>query len=135
MTALSSAKEVNRKDGLFQSYPVAATTTIYKGATVMISSGYLTNAVDGSGNLLCGVAMETVDNSSGDAGDLECKVYKSGSFEFAIVGASQASVGVQAYVVDNQTVAVSTTNSVKGGTVVEYISSTKVRVLIDRDIY
>lgn len=135
MTALSSAKEVNRSEGLIKSYPVAASTVVYKGAFVMLSSGYLVPAADGSGNLVAGVAIETVDNSAGTAGALVCRVYKAGEFEVATTGASQATVGTQMELVDDQTVAASTTNSVKAGVVVEYVSSTKVRVLINRDVY
>jgi len=54
-------------------FPVAATTTIVKGDAIFSSSGY---AVTGTAfsTLFLGIAAESVDNSTGVAGDLNVQV-------------------------------------------------------------
>jgi len=132
MTALSADKEAYRKAGNIVSYPVKASQTIYKGALVAVdSTGYALPAADTSGHVLVGVAVEKADNSSGSSGDIDVRVYKTGTFEVAKASAAQTDVGDLMYVLDDQTVASSSTNSVKAGYVVEVPSSSKVRIRID----
>ena len=132
MTALSADKEVNRKAGNVVSYDVAASTTIYKGAMVCDNgSGYAVPAADTNGYALLGFAVEKADNSSGSDGDIEVRVYKVGSYEMAKASAAQTDIGTLMYILDDQTVASSSTNSVKAGYVVEVPDTSTVRVRID----
>lgn len=135
MTATTTAREANRKEGKLISYPMAA-VKIPKGALVSINAaGYATNASDTAGEKFAGVAYETVDNSSGSAGDLFVRVETTGTFVFVDGGANgaQTDVGAEFNIVDNQTVTdAATTNSVKAGVAVESISPTQVRIRIDR---
>ena len=132
MTALSADKEVNRKAGNVIAYSVAAATTIYKGAGVCDNgSGYAVPAADTSGYVPLGIAVEKVDNSGGSAGDLWIRVYKNGTYEVVHSGAAQTDIGVLFYWSDDQTVADSTTNSVKAGYCVEVPSSSKLRIRVD----
>lgn len=135
MTATTTAREAKRKDGQLIAYPMAA-VKIPKGALVNINAaGYATNASDTAGETFAGVAYETVDNSAGSAGGLLIRVETTGTFIFTDGGTNgaQTDVGVVFNIVDNQTVTdAATTNSVKAGVAVESISTTQVRVRIDR---
>ncbi len=135
MTATTTAREAKRKDGRLVSYPIAA-VKIPKGALVNINaSGYATNSTDASGETFAGVAYETVDNSTGNAGDLSIRVETGGTFVFVDGGGNgaQTDVGIEFKIVDNQTVTdAATTNNIKAGIAVESISSTQVRIRIDR---
>ncbi|MCE5314502.1 MAG: hypothetical protein ABFD49_08695 [Armatimonadota bacterium] len=135
MTATTTAREAKRRDGEVIAYPMAA-VKIPKGALVNINAaGYATNASDTSGDIFAGVAYETVDNSAGTAGELSIRVVTTGTFVFADGGGNgaQTDVGVLFKIVDNQTVTdASTTNSIIAGIAVESISTTSVRIRINR---
>lgn len=113
MTALSAdAVQFQRGDGTFpskKSIPMAASTLIYAGALVAISStGYAINAVGSDPNAyVVGVAREQVDNSSGSAGAKYIEI-ESGVFTLANSSSTGAitiaDVGRRCYVVDNATV-------------------------------
>lgn len=107
---------------------------LYAGTLLAYNtSGYVVNAADTASFVFAGVAAETVDNSAGSAGSAKIDVYTEGTFEVSYSGtATQATVGTNAYLVDNQTVAAAatTTNDVLCGKVVEFINSTTVRVKI-----
>jgi hypothetical protein len=91
-------------------YPVAATTTIYKGSLVCLDASG--NAIPGdtiaNGAVIAvGKASATVDNSAGAAGDLDVEV------EFGVFGwensaaaeeITAADIGTIVFVVDDQTV-------------------------------
>lgn len=135
MTATTTAREAKRKDGRLIAYPMAA-VKIPKGALVNVNSaGYATNATDTAGETFAGVAYETVDNSSGSAGDKSIRVETTGTFVFVDGGGNgaQTDVGTLFKIVDNQTVTdAATTNNLVAGVAVESISATKVRIRIDR---
>jgi hypothetical protein len=135
MTATTTAREAKRKDGQIVSYPMAA-VKIPKGALVNINAaGFATNSTDAASETFAGVAYETVDNSAGNAGDLSIRVLTSGTFIFVDSGGNgaQTDVGIEFKIVDNQSITdASTTNNIKAGIAVESISSTQVRIRIDR---
>ena len=89
--------------------PVAASTTIYKGSLVAINASG--NAVPASANRnlrVVGVSEESVDNSTGSAGD-KTVAPRRGGFVFAnsatTAAVSDADIGRVCYVVDDNTVA------------------------------
>ncbi|GAH13968.1 unnamed protein product [marine sediment metagenome] len=134
MTGLSADKEVNRKAGNVVAYPVAAETTIYKGAGVCDNGdGYAVPAADTSGYIPLGIAVEKVDNSEGEVGDKWIRVYKAGTVEAIHSGAAQTDIGTLFYWLDDQTVDenAGVTNSVKAGYCVEVPDSDTVRLRID----
>jgi len=92
----------------FWKIPVAAGVKIYAGALVVIRAGYARPGATATGDLAAGVAQETVDNSSGSAGDKVIAVRR-GPHKFANSASgdliAQADVGKFCYVVDDQTVA------------------------------
>ena len=137
MSALSADYQyANRKDDFIQFFLIKAASTIYKGAmaAVLLTDGYLRAAVDTASYVMMGVA---VDNStlvaSESDGDRWVRLYRTGSFRFPCSGASQAWVGRQVFVVDDNTVGLRSqvTNGIVAGIVTEYISATRVRVNIN----
>ena len=136
MAAATANREDKRQDGKLKAHPVAAATTMYKGTLACHNAtGWLKPGADTASFKFAGVTYEKVDNSGGANGD-KCRVMKEGEFEFVYNGgdASQALVGQEVYIVDDQTVdedAAVTTNDVKCGVISEFISVSKVRVRID----
>ena len=101
MAALSADRQTKSKGvGDVFSYPVKASTTIYKGAMVMLiksstGAGYLEPATDATNRACVGVADEQVDNSSGADGALSCRVISGRHFAFAVSGALTAATNGQ----------------------------------------
>lgn len=95
------------------SLPVAASTTIYAGSLVALSAGYAVPASAALGLVAVGKAEFDADNASGSAGAINATVVI-GAFRFDNSGGgdaiAQANVGALAYIVDDQTVAL-TSNS------------------------
>jgi hypothetical protein len=90
-------------------YPVAASTSILNGTQVALnSSGYLVPVTGVPGLVVLGRANQTVDNSTGANGALNCEV-EEGVFLWENSASTQAiaraQIGDICYGVDNQTVA------------------------------
>ncbi len=136
MTNLTDNYEAKRQDGEMISVPVKASTTIYKGALVVdLGEGYASVGADGSGYAFLGVAVEKADNSdSAVDGAISVRVYKTGVFQYTKSSANQTNLGLQVYVSDDQTVATSTSNSVKCGFIVDIIDTSTVKVRINSDV-
>lgn len=120
--------------GLFH-IPVAAATTIYQGALVGYDANG--NAVPMNdtvaGLVFAGVASQTVDNSTGAAGDASVPVNPPETWELiqvAATGADDTWNGQEVFSVDDQEVALTatTTNDNKVGRVVVVESATAVIV-------
>ena len=135
MAALAADRNTESKLGDLMIYPVAATTTIYKGSIVCVSdTGYLVPGADTANLRVVGVADEKVDNSAGADGALNCRVISGRKFRFAATSITQAMLGDPMFVVDDQTVddAAGATNDVPVGRLVEYISATEGWVFIPK---
>jgi hypothetical protein len=133
-----SANQVTRKQhGCRVSYPVEESTTIYEGTMFFINAAGYAVATTGSGvNRFGGIATQLADNSGGGDGDINVEGEDVGIYELVGSGFSQASVGLDAYATDNYTVAAGyAANGVKIGRIIEYISSTRVRVMLDPQAY
>ena len=112
MAALTGPRNTEKLGGgdicPLPSYPVLASTTIYAGALVgLTTAGYLV-PMSGANQRVVGVANETVDNSSGANGDKTCGV-DTGVFRMVNDGTNTvtlANVGAGAtiYAEDDQTV-------------------------------
>jgi len=89
-------------------FPVAASTKIYKGSLVALNAGYAVPASTATGLVALGRARDTVDNSAGLAGAKSVEV-DPGTFRWANSSSTdeitQAEVGSDCYIVDDQTVA------------------------------
>lgn len=110
MAVLTAARLVRTKvmdalqGGIVLNYDVVASDIIYQGAFVTYdASGNLTPASVGVGKNVIGIALETVDNSGGSAGDLTCKVLVGAVIEHALT-ATKANIGDAVFVSDDQVV-------------------------------
>lgn len=141
MTALTAATIRDRKPGFEANnvgqtwpFPVKASTTIYQGALVGYdSSGYIIPASRAAVVNVLGVAIESVDNSSGSNGDKNVTVQMDGVFKFDMIHSTTLAVtntnGAIAYVYDDNTICIttavaSTTANNKCGIAFELISAT-----------
>jgi hypothetical protein len=142
MGQLTASYETYERPGLVMAYKLAQ-VKIWKGAMVGVdATGYLRPMNPATANLkFVGMANETVDNSTGNAGDKSLNVTKTGSFVLkAASGYTPAitELGKEAYAAsDWETNSSSTglTNAYKIGTVVGVetgsAGGTGVRVRID----
>lgn len=78
MAALTEDRNTKMKNtGRAISYPVEASTEIFKGAIVCLNvAGFLVPGTDTASEVCAGIADEHIDNSAGAQGALECKVRK-----------------------------------------------------------
>lgn len=134
--ALSADKEAKRAEGDQKSYDVYQSTTIYKGAIVVLNTtGFAIAGADTANVRFVGISTEKVDNSTGASSAKTVTVDKTGEFEFTMTSNStQALVGTQVYITDDTTVNSTSTNTIKCGFITEYISATKARVRIDANV-
>jgi len=131
MTALSSAYEAERQDGEIVSVQVLASAVIYKGALLVDKgTGYAEPGTDGSGYIFLGVAVESVTGGSTD-GAVEVRVYKTGVFLYSKASAVQDDLTVALFIHDDNTVGLSSSNSVACGYVISVPDSSHVKVRID----
>jgi hypothetical protein len=135
MAALTADRAVTMEVGSVRSYPVAASSTIYAGAIVCVdNNGYAVPGSDSANLKFVGIAREKADNSSGSAGDISVEVdcIHGSTWRFAATSLAQADGdGTQVFVSDDQTVAKSTTNSVKIGRLAYFESATVAVVAIE----
>lgn len=136
--ALSAARDLFQSRGNVKtrSYRMAASTTIYKGAYVMLdSSGLAVPAAIGANNAGCvGVALETVTSDGSTATYINVEA---GEIAVLASGMAQTQVGEIAYCDDDTTAldsGTAATNSVPMGRITEYVSATKVWVDIDPNL-
>jgi len=121
MTALTKDRNTPRATGDVKVMDVAAGAKIFAGAIVMRNATGFADKGQTALNLRgAGVAVEQVDNSAGNDGDLQVKV-REGVYRFANSAAGDAitaaDIGTFCYAVDDQTVAKtsgSNTRSVAG---------------------
>lgn len=107
--ALTAERYISRQDGVINHDPVAATTKIYGGGIVVLNAaGNAVPATTATGLIVRGVAIATVDNTAGAAGDLQVETRK-GNFRFKNSAAAdliaRAEIGDTCYLVDDETVA------------------------------
>jgi hypothetical protein len=122
-SALSADADVDRKDAGLQSFPVEASTQIYKGALVCLNtSGYLVAGADTDGYRLVGIAYENVLGTT--QGAKSCRVYTQGRFLLTATSITQAMVGRLMYLVDDATIDDTSTYKLCVGTLVQYVSTT-----------
>lgn len=116
MAALTSPRNTLARDGVDFAYPVAATTKIYAGSMVTLTSTGFARGGAAGGTKAVGIAVETADNTSGANGDVLVKV-KRGVFGFNNSASADlidlGDVGADCYVVDDETVALTSNSSAR----------------------
>ena len=133
MAALTDNIEVVEKQGEILAHPVVASDIIYKGALLKNNAaGYLAPCATEAGATFAGIAWEKVDNASGSAGDVDCKVIKSGVFLLTGSSFAQGDVGSIVFASDDQTITkTNATNLQIVGRIVSYVSATQVWVKLE----
>ncbi|UQY32647.1 hypothetical protein K8U54_12925 [Pseudomonas fulva] len=119
--ALTTDRNTPRRDGVQYNDPVAGATRIYAGSIVCLNAAGFAVPGSTSANLkVRGRAEEHVDNRDGTAGAKRIEARR-GVFAFANSTAAdeitRANIGAPAYIVDDQTVALTSatnTRSVAG---------------------
>ncbi|KUM39010.1 hypothetical protein [Arthrobacter sp. EpRS71] len=132
MANLTASKADERQEGVLIDVALAA-VKLFKGSNVSFNAaGYAKGSSDTTGEAFAGVSLETVDNSAGAAGDKYVRIWREGVSSMGCVSATQAWVGQDVYAVDDNLVALAatTTNDVKVGKCVGFVSATEVRVKI-----
>lgn len=136
-TASTTPRDTKSSEGKLISLKMAA-VKIVKGTFVCAdaSAGYATHTPTASRPFF-GVSYETVDNSSGSAGDKNIRVETSGVHSFGCTGADQTWIGKEVYWDNSATgsnALVTITDPGTGpktGRVAEVVSATEVRIRID----
>jgi len=105
--ALSANQDVDRfVDQDLRSYSVGGGVHVYRGAFVEVNASGFAVPLTASG-VFVGLAYEEADNSSGQDGDVNVRVFTQGDFSVALVGATEADIGRAVYASDDNTVAFS----------------------------
>lgn len=121
MTALTAARYQTAElgdDAVIKklAVPVKASTKIYAGSLVVLDAGYAAPMRAATGLIAWGMALRTVDNTSGSAGALTVEVER-GTHKWGNSASgdliAQANVGAQVYGVDDQTVALTSASSTR----------------------
>ena len=112
----------------------AGSQNLYANTLAFSASGYASGDDSGGSNPFLGVVVDQVDNSSGSAGDLDAELYTEGVFYLTGSSFTQGTVGSAIYAVDNYTVQTSGSSASRVGTCVEFVSSTKIGVLISPQV-
>lgn len=99
---------------------MAAAKKVFEGGIVCLSAtGYATPGATATTLVADGIALETVDNSAGAAGDAKVRV-KKGVFRFGNSASTdaitRAEIGDDCYIVDDQTVAKTNGDTGSGAT-------------------
>jgi len=133
---LSAAREKPTRDGKVNSFKMDA-VKLYKGGCVLrTAAGYATYVVAASQPFL-GVAIETIDNSAGSAGDKSIRCAAEGVFSFVAASMTIANIGDEVYWDDGssgtpgQVVTSDPGCGPKVGRIVEVVSATEVMVRIN----
>jgi hypothetical protein len=133
MAALTDTKEINEKASRMINYPVAAGVKIFRGALVKITpGGFLAPCAAEAGAAFAGVSSETVDNTDGANGDVDCDVFTEGLHQITGSGFTQGSLKASVYASDDQTISdTQGANEQLVGKVEGFISATEVYVRLE----
>lgn len=120
MAALTAARNTPERAGDVRGYPVKAAVKPMQGGIAVLNGGYAAPGTTATGLIAIGRFEESVDNSAGANGAVSVQALR-GTFKFANSSAgdliAQANAGADCYIVDDQTVALTSatnTRSVAG---------------------
>lgn len=137
--ALTSNQEIKLYPNFVKwQYPVeAGAVHFYKNAICNLNAaGFVKLGADAASEKFAGIALEELDQlAGGTAGDNTIKVipFKCGEVvELVLTGVVQADIGKDALVLDDGAIALTGTNSVRVGTIVD-ISATTNQCLVKLD--
>ena len=136
MSALSTDKEQAFKERHYARVPMAA-VKIWKGGMVKINAaGFAAPCAAEAGAVFLGIALETTDNSAGNAGDLYILLETQADIIFEQqTGFVAADAGSKVYASTDADISVSqASNEQQVGWIVEFISATSVRVRLSNGL-
>lgn len=114
MTALTTERNTPRLGGDRLEVPVKANTTLYAGSLAVIDAGYAAPGRTATGLVAAGRVEETVTAVA--AGDATASI-RPGTYRYANSASTdliaQANVGSDCYIVDDQTVALTSASSTR----------------------
>jgi len=130
LTAITAGERDACDEGPLPSFPVLASTQIWKGGLVAIdTTGYARPATDTSGYVVVGVATESKLGGTA-SGDVWIKVQSGRAHLFAATELRQEMVGDVMYVVDDNTFHWNSTNGIVAGTLIQYVDTTHGYILV-----
>jgi hypothetical protein len=135
MAALTQDRATAYREGIEIEFPVAAAARIFAGSLVCANAqGFAVPAADTAGLRFLGIALEQVDNGGGANGAKVVRLRRTGVFEFNAASITQAMVGDPMYIKDDNTFddAAGTTNDIKAGVLVKFVTTTKGWIDISR---
>lgn len=133
MAALTADRDTTMEIGAARSLRVKASTTIFVGSIVCLdATGFAVPGADTANYTFAGIARETVTTTAtvSDSDRVEVDCSPGAVAHLAASGLAIADGGVQLYVSDDQTVAKSTTNSIKIGKLAYFESAAVAPVLL-----
>lgn len=116
-------------EDIYNDQLVLASTTIYKGAALGFSAGYVRQLV--AGDVFAGFAEQYVDNSAGASGAIDCPCRVAGTITAAITSAAITDIGKRVYMSDSQTFTYTATSNTPIGTVIRWNATGYVQVAFD----
>jgi hypothetical protein len=128
MTALAKDRDTRKKPGQLGEGPIAQAEKLFGGAAICVNAaGYLVAGEDAAGLIFAGISIGRFDNTLGSNGDL-AGVFDREGLHLMILGnaITQANVGDQVYLVDDQTVdlAANVTHLIFCGVIAEFVTTT-----------
>lgn len=132
MSDITAVRNDKRQTGDIYAVDLAAVAVFAGGLLTFNTSGYAEPA--NASQAVAGVAIESVDNSAGSAGDKTVRVYRNGIFSFDAAGLTQADTGKEVFVgANDNTVVVGGTGAgrIPVGRIVEVVSATEARVQLN----
>jgi len=110
--------------------PVLASTTIYEGAAVGLSSGYARGLV--AGDSFQGFATKKADNSSGANAAINVRVKRKGTIQIPVTGVTAVTdVGSTVYASADGTFTLTASGNSAIGKIIRYVTSTTVVVAFE----
>ena len=101
MSQLTADTPLKKELGDVNELPVKASTKIYEGSAVGLSSGYARQLV--AGDLFVGFAERTADNSSGLDAAINVRLMDKGKVEIALTSVAVTDVGSPVFASDGAT--------------------------------
>jgi len=128
VTALAKERATPTKVIKSKKFPIAANVTIYQGALVMGNVGFAKPGATAANHRSVGIALDTIDNTGGSAGDKSVEVDM--GREVRLVGfkndtgtaVDAADVFEVVYIKDDQTVTADSSGATGAGVCWEYDS-------------
>jgi|DEB0MinimDraft_6_1074348.scaffolds.fasta_scaffold109031_1 hypothetical protein len=121
MATLAAASPRKFTTSEYQDYQVVASDIIYEGSLLGLASGYARPLQ--AGDTYVGIAVETVDNSAGSAGDKRVRAATTVPFVMDVTGVSDVtSISLPVYASDDDTLTLTESTNSLIGIVMDYIS-------------